>query len=172
MEYVLIFLVALTRILPHPPNVTPVAALALFGGAYLPKRFALIYPLVIMALSDLILNPMLHVPLFIPESLFVYGSFLITGLLGLWCRPRRHLGLLVLASVASSIQFYLVTNFGTWLVSGLYPKDMAGLLWCYTMAIPFFRNTLFGNLFWFSLLWVAYSLAYRLIPLRRARTSL
>jgi len=170
MDYFLIFIVALSRVLPHPPNVTPVAALALFGGAFLSRRFALLYPLLIMIVSDLALNLLLGVSWFLPESLFVYGSFLITGLLGLWCRSRRSIGILYLAAVASSIQFYLITNFGTWLVSGMYSKNIAGLLQCYTMAIPFFRNTLMGNLFWFSVLWGTYHLAHRLIP-HRSRIS-
>lgn len=168
MEYFLILLVALLRILPHPPNVTPVAAIALFGGAYLSRRFALLYPLMIMVFSDLILNPLLGVPLILPESLFVYGSFLITGFLGLWCRSRRHIGVLYLASVVSSVQFFILTNFGTWLVSGMYSKDIAGLLQCYTMAIPFFRNSLVGDLVWVSLLLGAHRLSRRLVPVRSA----
>lgn len=169
MEYFLIVIAALLRILPHPSNVTPVAAIALFGGTYLSKRFALLYPLVIMVLSDLVLNPMYGLPPLIPESPFVYGSFLITGLVGLWCRSRRSIGVLYLAAVASSIQFYLITNFGTWLVSPLYPHTPGGLLQCYTMAIPFFRNTLLGNLFWLSLLLGSYQLAHRTrVAYRRA----
>lgn len=170
MEYFLIFIVALSRVLPHPPNVTPVAALALFGGTFLSRRFALVYPLVIMILSDLVLNPFYGLPPVIPESLFVYGSFFLTGLLGLWCRSHRHIAILYLAILASSIQFFLVTNFGTWLVSPLYPHTLGGLLQCYTMAIPFFRNTLLGNLFWFSVLWGTYPLAHRLIS-HRSRIS-
>ena len=168
MDYFLILVAALFRIVPHLPNVTPVAAIALFGGAYLSRRFALLYPLCIMGLSDLILNPLLGVPLMLPESLFVYVSFLITGLLGLLCRSRRRLGTLYLVSIVSSIQFFILTNFGTWFVSGMYSKDITGLLYCYTVAIPFFRNTLVGDLFWFSLLVGAYQLGRRLIPLRSA----
>lgn len=166
MDYFLIGVAALLRILPHPPNVTPVAAMALFGGAYLSRRFALAYPLFVMALSDILLGPLLGIPPFIPESVFVYGSFLVTGLLGLWCRSRRHVGMLYLASLIASIQFFLATNFGTWLVSGLYPRDVEGLLACYTMALPFFRNSLFGDLFWLTLLLGAYRLSHRLIPAR------
>ncbi len=163
MDYVLILLAALLRIFPHPPNVTPVAALALFGGAYLSRRFALVYPLVIMALSDLVLNPFYGVPPVIPESFFVYGSFLITGSLGLWCRSRRSIGILYLATVVSSIQFYLITNFGTWLVGILYPRTLSGLLQCYIYALPFFRMSLIGDLFWFSILLGGYHLSHRLL---------
>ena len=166
MEYILVLLAALARILPHPPNVTPVAALALFGGVYLSRRFALVYPLLIMALSDLVLNPMLGVPPILPESLFVYGSFLITGCIGLAFRRYGKGGFLILASLLSSIQFFIVTNFGTWLVSGLYPRNIAGFLQCYTMALPFFRNSVVGDLFWFSILLGAYYFSHRVLPRR------
>ncbi|MFH1857792.1 MAG: DUF6580 family putative transport protein [Candidatus Omnitrophota bacterium] len=158
MDYLLIVSAALARLIPHPPNVTPVAAMALFGGAYLSRRHALLYPLLVMASSDLLLNVFLKVPLVLPESFFVYGSFLITGLLGLACRAHRRTGVLYGACLASSIQFYLITNFGSWLLSPLYPKDGAGLLACYTLALPFFRNTLVGDLCYFSLLVGAYHL--------------
>ena len=166
MDYLLILFAAIARILPHPPNVTPVAAMALFGGAYLSRRYALAYPLMVMALSDCVLNLFFGVSWFLPESLFVYGSFLIAGFFGLWCRSRRNIGVLYLVCLASSIQCYLVTNFGTWLVSGLYPKNGTGLLQCYLAGVPFFRNSLVGDLFWFSLLLGAYHLAYRLISVR------
>lgn len=162
MDYFLILCVALARILPHPPNVTPVASLALFGGAFLSRRFALFYPFLIMVFSDLLLNALLGIPIVLLESLFVYGSFFITGGIGLWCRSRRRLGMMYLASLVSSLQFFIVTNFGTWFVSGLYPKNPAGLLQCYTMAIPFFRNSLLGDLFWISVLLGAYQLSHRM----------
>ena len=168
MDYVLILVAALLRIFPHPPNVTPVASIALFGGAYLSRRFALLYPLCIMVLSDVFLNPMLGVPLVLPESFFVYMSFLITGCLGLLCRSRRSVGALYLAALASSVQFFILTNFGTWLVSGMYSKNIPGLLECYTMAIPFFRYSLAGDLVWVSLIVGAYRLSRRLVPLRSA----
>jgi len=165
MDYLLVFLAGIARLLPHPPNVTPVAAMALFGGAFLSKRYALLYPLCIMVFSDVVLNPFLQVPLFLPESLFVYGSFLITGCLGLWARSRST-GVLYTTCCASAAQFYLVTNFGTWWVSGLYPRSGEGLLKCYLLALPFFRNSLLGDLFWFSLLLAAYQVTHRLIPNR------
>ena len=171
MEYILVLLAAAARILPHPPNMTPVAAIALFGGIFLSRRFALLYPLMIMAASDLILYALLGVPRFLPEGLFVYGSFLITGCLGLWCRKHLKIGLLYLICLVSSLQFFLLTNFGTWLMSGLYPRTTAGLLQCYTLAVPFFKNTLLGDLFWFSLLLGAYHLVHRRVPLRQRLTS-
>ena len=168
MDYLLILTAALLRILPHPPNVTPVAAIALFGGAYLSRRFALLYPLCILFLSDLVLNSLLGLPFFLPESFFVYVSFLITGLLGLGCRFRRHLGVLYLVSLVSSVQFFILSNFGTWFVSGMYSKDAAGLLQCYTMAIPFFRNSVAGDLVWISFIVGAYHFSRRLLPVRTA----
>ncbi len=167
MEYLLILLAALARVVPHPSNVTPVAAMALFGGAFLSRRFALLYPLAVMLISDLILNLFVYdIPIFIPESFLVYASFLITGGLGIWCRNRRTLGVLVGVSFASSVQFFLLTNFGTWLFSGLYPQTGAGLVQCYTFALPFFQQSVLGDLFWLSCLLGAHRIASRWLPAR------
>ena len=167
MEYFLVFLAALARVLPHPPNVTPVGTIALFGGAFLSRRWALLYPLAIMTVSDALLRSVWGVPTFFPESLFVYGSFVIGGLLGFGYRTQHSRLPLWAFSLVNSVQFFLLTNFGTWLSSGMYPQNVPGLLDCYTLALPFFRNTVLGDLAWLSLLAGAYHLSRRLLLVRR-----
>lgn len=135
-----ILLAALSRLLPHPANVTPVAAMALLGGAYLGRRQSLLFPLAALFISDLFLGLHATMP-------FVYGSFLITAMIGQNLKGSnftsgRMLGL----SLSSSVIFFVATNFGTWLTQNIYSRDFQGLAACFTAAIPFFRHTLLGDL--------------------------
>lgn len=134
-----IVIAVLFRFLPHVPNMTPITALALFGGAYLPRRSALILPLSAMFLSDLVLGFSLVTP-------FIYGSFLLIILLGRLLRKRQHPGAVILATLTASTLFFLITNFGVWAEGMLYPHTFTGLLDAYVMGLPFFRNTLLGDL--------------------------
>lgn len=134
----IIALGAASRLLPHPPNVTPMTAMALLGGAYLGGRQALALPLLALALSDLVLG--LH-----PTLPFVYASFLATAWMGMRLKGNPGAGGIAAACLASSVLFFLVTNFGVWASTGLYTRDFAGLTACYTAAIPFFRNSLLGD---------------------------
>lgn len=158
---VAIFAAAAMRLLPHPPNFSPIAAMALFGGAYLPKRaLAFAAPFGALLLSDLVLG-------FYPEVTFVYLSVAAIVLIG-WAVSKRKTVLSIAgAAVASSILFYLLTNFGVWLVMDYYPKTIAGLVACYVAAIPFFQNTVAGDLFFIALLFGGFALAERLVPALR-----
>jgi hypothetical protein len=129
---------AMYRLVPHPWNVAPVAAMALCGGMYLGKRYALIVPLVAMLLSDLFLGVTIVSP-------FVYACFIVSGLMGLWLRNHKSIGWIAGGTLASSAVFYLVTNFAHWALTGMYPKTAAGLWQCYVMAVPFFRGTAIGD---------------------------
>jgi len=146
------------RFLPHPPNVAPLSALAIFGGAYLNKRFALVFPLVAWILSDLLIGLDATFP-------FAWGSVLIAGLLGIWVRQRRRYATLLGIGVVNSILFFLLTNFGVWLVGELYPRTGEGLLQCYILAIPFYRNTLLGDLAYLTLLVGTFEGAFRFLRL-------
>jgi hypothetical protein len=135
----LIIAAVVSRLLPHPPNVAPVAGLALFAGASIsgPKKFLL--PLIIMILSDIFLGFHRVMP-------YVYGSFILITLLGTVLKIKNSFSLLVTMSLISSALFYLITNFGVWLHSGMYAKTVGGLLQSYIMALPFFQNTLVGDM--------------------------
>ena len=133
----------LFRLVPHLPNFTPVTAIALFGGLYFSnKTLAYVAPLFIMLLSDLFLG-------FHSISIVVYAAFLFVSFIGTQSKNPS-----VFAILLSSISFFVITNFGVWLIS--YPKSWVGLVECYTLAIPFFRNSLLGDFFYAGLmvLWV------------------
>lgn len=132
----LIVLAALTRLLPHPPNFTPIEAMALFGGAMLVNRvWAIGITLGAMLLSDLIIGA--H-----SLQLVVYGCLIGGVFLGTWIGPEAKLRRVVAAGLASAIGFFVITNFAVWATSGMYPKNVEGLIACYVAAVPFFRNSL------------------------------
>jgi len=159
-----IFAAAAMRLIPHPPNFSPIAAMALFSGAYMPRRaLSFAAPFGALLLSDLFLGG------FYPGMNFVYLSFALTVLIG-WAVARRKTALTIAgAAVASSILFFVLTNFGMWLFSGFYPLTWPGLVACYVAAIPFFQNTLAGDLFFTALLFGSFALAERLVPALRQR---
>ena len=154
---------AALRLVPHPPNFAPIAAMALFSGAQLGRRpLAFVAPFGAMLLSDAIIGFHLLMP-------FVYGSMALTVLLG-WVALKRLSPLRVGgAALASSILFYLITNFGVWLQLGTYPHTLAGLAACYVAAIPWFQNTVAGDLFYSGLLFGGFALLEKAVPALRVR---
>ena len=144
---VLIFSAACARLFPHPPNVTPVIAMALVGGLYLDKRIGFVIPIMALLLSDLVLG-------FHGLMLYVYGSVLLVVILGASLQSRKSPATIVAGSLVSSILFFLITNAGVWLQGSgkVYPMTFDGLMLSYTMGIPFFRNALLGDLFFVALL--------------------
>lgn len=149
----LIFLGVILRILPHPPNFAPIAAIALFGGVYLAKRYFWIVPLLALFVGDYFIGSY-DARLMVA----VYGSFGIISLIGLWLRNHRSPGMIISSALAGSLLFYLITNFAVWAFSPWYPKDISGLMLSYTLALPFFKNTILGNLFYVSLFFGVYEL--------------
>src|SRR3954454_6955022 len=154
---------AALRLVPHPPNFTPIGAMALFSGAYLGRRWlAFAAPLGALLLSDLVLG-------FYRGQATVYFSVALIVMIGMAALQRRSALRVGLAAIASSILFFVITNFGMWLFSGFYPRTMAGLEACYIAAIPFFQNTVAGDLFYSGLLFGGFALLERSVPaLRRA----
>jgi len=135
-----------SRLIPHPPNFSPLASVALFGGAtFANKRVAFLVPLAALILSDVVLG-------FYAITPVVYGSFALIVCLGFWTRNRRGAGTIAAAAIASAFLFFALTNFGVWALDNLYPKTPAGLVDCYLAAIPFLKNTLLSNLLYSALL--------------------
>lgn len=133
----MIGIVALTRLLPHPPNLTAAGAMSLFGGACLAnRRTALALSMVAMLLTDLVLGFGLLSPV-------VYGSLALNVLLGRWVRNRRLLLPIAGATLLGSLQFFLITNLPCWWL--WYPRTLSGLSECFVAAAPFFQNTLLGD---------------------------
>ena len=156
---------AALRLVPHPPNFTPIGAMALFGAAQLGRRpLAFAAPLGALLLSDLVLG-------FYSGMLIQYLAVALIVLLG-WAILSRVTAIRVgSAAVASSVLFFVLTNFGVWLMSGMYPLSLAGLAACFAAAIPFFQNTLAGDLFFSGLLFGGFALLERLVPALRLREA-
>lgn len=143
---ILLFVVfaILFRLVPHPPNFAPITALALFSSTtFRNKIVGTLIPLVVMGISDLYLG-------FSTISLWVYLSFMIISSLGIFWKQVKTKNVLV-----SSLVFFIVTNFGVWLLG--YPKTFEGLVLCYTTAIPFFGYSILGDLFFYNLLNYSFS---------------
>lgn len=130
-----ILVAALTRLLPHPPNFTPITAMALFSGVFFDKKvLRFLVPLSAVVISDVFLG-------FYTISLFVYLSFFLITLLGRWMK-KVHIGAVLMGSTL----FFVVSNLGVWLL--YYPLTLEGLLTCFTLAIPFFGNAILGDVFY------------------------
>lgn len=146
------------RIIPHAPNFTPIAAIALFGAVYLPRKTAFVLPIAAMLISDMFIG------FYEPQIMvIVYGSFILTGFLGLWLKNHKRPQTLFFCSLFSSLTFFILTNFAVFAFTPWYPKTFLGLAQCYSMALPFFRNTLLGDLFYTSVFFGAYELVKILV---------
>jgi hypothetical protein len=143
-----VFLAAVTRLIPHPPNFAPMTAIALFGAATLTdKRVAFLMPLLALFVSDVCIEILHRMGLmaswgFYPGMWVTYTAFLLITVMGLLLRHRRSAPTIAAATFAGSVVFFVVSNFGVWLTGNLYPRTLEGLLTCYTAAIPFFSMSL------------------------------
>lgn len=157
------------RLIPHPPNFTPVGALALFAGMYLAgkTRWALVLPLGVMFVTDLAIG-------FYDTKLMlvVYLSFLFYGVFGLLVKNKRNVGTITLATLAGSFLFYLFTNFAVWAFSPWYAPTLQGLMLSYTMALPFLKYTLLGDLFFVGVFVGSYELTTYLIRQKAFKLNL
>lgn len=171
----LIVIAALTRLLPHPPNFSPVEAVALFGGAYFAsKRWAFIVPLAGLFVSDIALaaiNGGTYATWFFGAGIWlVYLCIALTTALGLKLRGRVSGARVLGYSLVGSVLFFLVTNFGAWMSDPSYPKTAAGLMAAYVAGIPFFQWTVLGTLFYSAALFGGFALLRRRVPALRAQT--
>jgi hypothetical protein len=136
---------ALSRLLPHPANFTPVLAISLFSGAYLSSRWvAAIIPVAAVFLSDIFIGfHNLMLPIYL---LLALGSVAGRGL------ANGSASRITFVTLAGSSVFFIVTNFLVWISSGMYTLDLPGLIQCYTLAIPFFQNQVAGDLIYSGVL--------------------
>ncbi len=135
----------------HLWNFTPIAAIGLFAGATLKdKKLSFLVPLVAMFLTDIILG--LHSGLFI-----IYFSLCLITIIGSWLQKRQSIIYILSASLLSSVLFYLLTNFFVWFNNPLHSQTWQGLIHCYTIALPFFGNTVLGDLFFSGVLFGGFS---------------
>jgi hypothetical protein len=134
LALILLIVGIIFRFIPHLANFTPILAIALFGGVYLNKKYAIVMPLALMILSDAFLG--IH-----NTVLFTWGSIVLISGLGMLIRAKKNAINVTLSAVSSAVLFFIITNFGVWLM-GWYPRTLNGLISCYTLAIPFFRTML------------------------------
>ena len=164
-----ILMAALSRFLPHPPNFTPIAAMALFSGAFLKnKKLSLIVPIGAMLLSDAILEFYKPGYGFHATTPYVYGSLMLITLLGITLQKNRKPGNAFGASLLGTLLFFLITNFGTWLSQSLYPHTGTGLLECYTMGLPFLKYSFTGDLFFNLVLFGGYYILSKRVQVQNA----
>jgi len=161
----IILVAAFSRLLPHPVNVTPVAAIALFAGASLPRAgIAFMIPLAAMFLSDMVIG-------FHSTMLFVYAGMILTVGLGMLLRGNARLLNVAGASLVASVLFFVLTNAGVWLTQDIYAHTAEGLVACFVAAIPFFTNSLLGDLAFAALLFGVFSYAEKRFPQLQASAA-
>lgn len=166
---VLIFLAALSRLLPHIENFTPIGAIALFGGTFIQdKKRAFLIPLSAMLVSDLLLQVVTGNG-FHNTMVFVYGAFFIITSLGFLLRKRVQRQTIMVSSLVGSMIFFFITNFGVW-ATGYYGYGLENLMNCYIAGIPFFRGTVMGDLFFNLVLFGSFAIIqWRFPVLKKSR---
>ena len=155
---VLILGAAAMRLIPHPPNFTPIAAIALFGAAAFPRReMGLVLALTALFLSDCVLG-------FHHQMIAVYTAFIVIAFIGLVLCERRTATKVAGAALTSSVVFFVITNTAVWFSSPEYPKTWQGLMLCWTAGLPFFGNTIAGDLVSTGVLFGAWAWVEKTLP--------
>jgi hypothetical protein len=161
----LVALCVVFRVLPHPPNVAPIGATAVFAGRTLKPWMALGLVAIAMFAGDVALARLRGYPVFTPATPFVYGGFFAQALLGRLLRSKK--GGTVGAAALGSIAFFILSNFGIWTMEGTYPHTATGFFACYVAAIPFFGGTLAGDIVWTVILSALYRMTAKRLESRR-----
>ena len=146
----------LLRISPHPWNFTPILSIALLTGAYFKNKLSFLIPCIIIIISDLYIGDF-------NMAFWVYSSYLIIFIFGKKFISDISYRNIFFSSFLGSLIFFIITNFGTWLIG--YPKTMTGFISCFTLALPFYKNTLLSSLFYSSILFVIYE-SYLLLNIK------
>jgi len=151
--YLLLILAVITRFIPHPANFTAVGAIAIFGGLYIPRRYAIVGPLLVMFVSDIFIGFYN-----LPTMIAVYASFILMTVIGLKTRNKKNIATVIGCTLLGSVLFYIITNWAVWAFGAMYPHTISGLFSSYYWALPFFKNTLAGDLLYTSVLVGGYEL--------------
>jgi len=145
----LILILSFSRVIPHPPNFTPILALGIFSGFYFRQLYLSLFIVIFsMFLGDIYLG--FHNTMF-----FTYFSLVIAVIAGLFIKKFKSSEILY-AGLGSSVAFFIITNFGAWLTLEMYQKNLEGLLSSYMLAIPFFHNTILSTLIYLFLQKILY----------------
>ncbi len=166
-----VFLAALTRLMPHPPNFAPITAMALFGASTLAeRRLGILTPLLALFVSDMCIEVANRMGWMTSWGIYsgmwvLYVAYSLIILIGLLLRKHRTAPAIAGATFAGSVVFFIVSNFGVWAFGGLdmngnpYPHTLEGFMACYTAAIPFFKNTLLGDAVYSTTLFGGFAIA-------------
>lgn len=147
----IILLLAASRLIPHPPNFTPVGAMAILVGAYIKDlRLGIFILFIAMILSDAVLG--LHSSL-----LYVYAAIAAIVIMNRYLLQKITNTKLAFSTIVSALLFFIVTNFGAWLTHDIYAHTFSGLLQAYIAGIPFLKNTLLSNALFVALSLVSIS---------------
>ena len=164
MLYLLILIGVATRLLPHPPNFAPIMALGLFAGAYMNKKTAYLVPIAAMLVADYFIG-------FYDFRIMlsVYVCIALGSVVGVWLKKNKTVTKIALSSLVVSVIFFVVTNFSLWYFGDFYAHTADGLILCYTMAIPYFHNSVMGNVVYVLFFFGSYELFGKQIDLRLSR---
>jgi hypothetical protein len=159
---IIILLAAASRLVDHPYNFTPIAAMAIFAGCYLRQKWGILIPLAAMAVGDYFIG-------FYDWQVMasVYASIALAYFIGRLLAKKLRWYNVALSSFASSVVFFLATNFSVWAFFQWYPHTWAGLLNCFALALPFFRNTLAGDMLYSAVLFGGFELAMALVAKKK-----
>ncbi len=162
----LILLSAFGRIIPHPYNMSPIAAMGLLGSAYFSRKWmAFAIPFLGTWLSDLFINNVVYANLFTEFTWFyagsewIYGSYALIIMMGMFLFSTVSISRIMSGSILATTIFFLTTNFGAWLGNPLYPQSIEGLMMSYAAGLPFLQGSFFGDLFYSGILFGGFALA-------------
>lgn len=145
LAYIFVILAFASRFMPHPWHFTPVAASLLFFGAHASRR-RFLFPVALLALSDVILTKYVYGVSFQWDHFVTWAWYVAVLLLGTRLRDNAKPWWIAASAAASSVSFFLVSNFAVWACYDMYPKTFAGLMTSYAAGIPFFQRGLAGDL--------------------------
>ncbi|HEX5430059.1 MAG TPA: DUF6580 family putative transport protein [Patescibacteria group bacterium] len=153
MAYIIIFIGAFLRVLPHAANFAPLGAIALFGGTYLNKKLAIVVPIAAMIISDFFIG-------FdsLESRLSVYGSLALIAGIGMLVRRRKNIITVIGGAVGSSITFFLITNCVLFYAPTMYAHNLSGQIASYVNGLPFLRPTLLSDLLYTAVFFGSYEL--------------
>lgn len=167
----LIFLAAFSRIIPHPANFSPLAAIALFGAAHFSKKWQiLLIPIAATWLSDLFINNVIYAAYYPTFTLFYEGfywqylSYLVIAIISIPLFKKVNKERVLIGALSSTIIFFLISNVGCWIGNPIYPQNFIGLMSCYAAGIPFLKGTILGDLFYSLVLFGGFAFAQYKFP--------
>jgi hypothetical protein len=167
----LLLLAAFSRVIPHPPNFTPIAALGLFGAAYFSRKWiAIVLPLASLWLSSIVINNTLYADHYKSFTFFyegwywIFGSIALTTVIGFFTLKKININSVLSSSVIAAVLFFLISNYSCFPGNPSYSQDLRGLMDCYIAGIPFFGGTLGGTLFYSAVLFGGFELAKYKFP--------